>query len=185
MWLLQHGGSDRQGVTPGYWPRPWGHRRAYDLRQYTASATCGGDTRVDCSVFPGTRAQLESLWLPRGARPKPAPHPAPRPKPRYDVVRDLQRDAHVDPDGKWGNQTDAALQAVRRDRHDRAEQHAVGTPVDGVWGSRSQAAYLSTVGRVQTHLKKAGYYKGRVDKSWGPLTDRAFLAARADHYGKW
>ncbi len=79
---------------------------------------------------------------------------------------------HVAVDGIWGPVTDTALQAVRANRHTRAEQAAVATTVDGIWGPRSQTAYIATVRAIQAALGVG------VDGIWGPVTDRAFVAVR-------
>jgi hypothetical protein len=91
-------------------------------------------------------------------------------------VQALQRIVHVAVDGIWGPVTDAAIQAVRADRHTRVEQAAVGTAVDGIWGRRSQDAYIATVRAIQTVLGVG------VDGIWGPVTDQAFVAVRNDNF---
>ncbi len=88
----------------------------------------------------------------------------------------LQHAVHVAADGIWGAVTDAALAAVRANRHTSAEQAAVGTTVDGVWGPRSQAAYVATVRTIQSILGVG------VDGVWGAITDRAFVAARNTYF---
>ncbi|WP_165485774.1 N-acetylmuramoyl-L-alanine amidase [Frankia sp. Cppng1_Ct_nod] len=88
----------------------------------------------------------------------------------------LQQAVHVAADGIWGPATDAALQAVRENRHTRAEQAAVGTSADGVWGPQSQAAYVVTVKAIQSVLGVG------VDGVWGAATDRAFTMARNTYF---
>lgn len=173
-------------VTPGYWS-PFGGTRAPKLprmRQYTSSAVAGGLSRCDVSVFDGTLPQLKMVTLPAAApaptpKPKPTPpKPTPKPAPGFELVEKLQRAVHVVPAGHWNAVTDAALIEVRGNHHDRAEQHAVGTPVDGIWGPISEQHYVETVQQIQ------GVLAVKADGDWGPKTDAAFVSARNHYYGK-
>jgi hypothetical protein len=85
----------------------------------------------------------------------------------------IQRAIHVTADGKWGNGTQTAANAViRRDLSNvRALQGWVDTKVDGIWGTQSEAARIATIKRLQMAMGVAQ------DGDWGPITARAWANA--------
>jgi hypothetical protein len=128
--VLQSGGRDQQGVTPGYW-NAWGGSKSYDLRQYKSTVSIGGIQPCDVSVFPGTRMALEALWgiesttsqtepappvvVPVSDPTPPAPVPVPAPSPTtWSVnVQNLDlRNADKTPVHDNGSNGVKALQAM-------------------------------------------------------------------------
>jgi len=85
----------------------------------------------------------------------------------------IQRAIHVTADGKWGNGTQTAANAViRRDLSNvRALQGWVDTKVDGIWGTQSEAARIATVKRLQMAMGVTQ------DGDWGPITAKAWAKA--------
>lgn len=168
-------------VTQGFWDHYGGKHGAAvpRMRQYSSSAKVANIGRSDISVFWGDMEEMKQIMLPSGA-PSPTPKPKPHPKPPVvnGQVEALQREVHVQPNSHWNAVTDAALIEVRGNHHTRAEQHAVGTPVDGVWGPISQHHYIETVESIQGTL---GVKK---DGVWGSKTDEFFKKARNRYYGK-
>lgn len=79
--VLQTGGSDGEGVTPGYWNK-FGGQQTYDLRQYKSTVSIGGIQPCDVSVFPGTTDDLVKLWGIDQSSPAPIPAPQPTPQPQ-------------------------------------------------------------------------------------------------------
>lgn len=147
--VLQSGGRDKEGVTPGYWNR-FGGRERYDLRQYKSTCEIGGIHPCDVSVFPGAREALESLWgITAGASPTPsstppAQHPYPpypgRPlrlgDPRNSAVMSWQarmreRGWRIAVDGVFGPETERVC------RQFQIEKRLV---VDGIVGPMTWAA---------------------------------------------
>lgn len=180
-----------KGVTPGYW-HPWGGRKAFDLRQFSSSASVDGISPCDVSVYPHDRSHLVALWLPSQRTASPTITHAPAPvvhqvpagwHPPAEVVA-LQHAWHIAADGKWADLTDAHAQAIRRNHHDRAEQEACGTTVDGQWGPKSNAAYHAAVVHTQAALNLGLPAKQRLklDGWWGKVTDAQFQAARRKWY---
>lgn len=105
----------------------------------------------------------------------------PAPTAPVDAVRATQAAVHVDIDGRWGPATDSAVNRVRAAARGalgdiRALQAAVGTPVDGDWGPNSKTALDQAVRALQAA------WGTPADGAWGPNTDRAWSAARAEHY---
>jgi hypothetical protein len=85
--VLQSGGTDKQGVTPGHWNK-FGGQSHYDLRQFFDRCSIGGISPCDVSVFPGVTVDLAKLWgvdpSPVGvARPTP---PTPEPVPMQTPI---------------------------------------------------------------------------------------------------
>lgn len=109
----------------------------------------------------------------RGGTPPPKPSPTPAPS---SLVEHLQQAVHAHVDGFWGSDTDARLQSVRNHTHDREEQRAVGTAVDGVWGPASASAENITIHRIQAALGVAQ------DGVWGYNTEKAYVAARTKYH---
>jgi hypothetical protein len=103
----------------------------------------------------------------RASRTAPAPVVLP-PSP----TKALQAALHVAVDGDWGKATEAAVQAVKKNKHGKDEQAAVGAKVDGIWGPQSQKAYVITLHRVQKALgvKETG--------TWNLRTTLALRKAR-------
>jgi D-alanyl-D-alanine carboxypeptidase (penicillin-binding protein 5/6) len=83
-------------------------------------------------------------------------------------------------DGRWGSATEKAL---------RRFQRANGLRVDGVPGPQTMRKLSVRAGsvsngqarRLQTALKRAGYYRGRVDGIWGPRSRLALNSFLRTH----
>lgn len=120
--------------------------------------------------------------------PTPAPAPKPVVKPKSDpvTVKKIQNLLEVNPDGRWGSNTDSRAQLLRTAARAKVgwpkkvvrpfriieTQRVIDTTEDGVWGPRSQASLNHWVKQFQLALGVP------VDGDWGPRTDNAYLAAR-------
>jgi N-acetylmuramoyl-L-alanine amidase len=117
------------------------------------------------------------------------PIPVPPMPPAKADCSALQRAVHATPDNLWGNDTDKHCEALIDASNWGGgtfpygvafTQLVVGVTQDGIWGPASGAAHTKTVMYVQNDLRAMGYNPGTTDGFWGPNTDRAYKAARAD-----
>lgn len=102
-----------------------------------------------------------------------------------DVAQTIatQKAVHSVPaDGYWGDDTDNGVNIVRaalNGQKDRQAQVTVGADPDGIWGSKSEAALIATVKKLQTA------WGVKADGIWGPDTEAAYKTARARNYKTW
>jgi hypothetical protein len=133
---------------------------------------------------------LALALAPRQAPPAERPPAATQGAPVRDVagrpeVLATQAAVRVKQDGKWGEQTEAALEVVHAATRGEfpagvdVAQRIVGATPDGRWGPKSKAALARTV-----RLLQAAWNAG-ADGVWGPITQRAYEAAHARNYKKW
>lgn len=114
----------------------------------------------------------------------PAPVTTPAVSSRATLVVQLQSDVHISADGKWGNGTDLAMQAVASAAQGsipsnvRPLQGYVGAAADGAWGPNSKAALVATVKKIQSHLGVVA------DGDWGKNTQAAYITARNANLNK-
>lgn len=121
---------------------------------------------------------------------KPVSKPAEKPAAVITVVNDIQKVVGATVDGRWGEDTDKRTHAVRMASSlkgvafpwgEKYTQGVVGTKADGIWGANSRAAHDKAVKKIQTALKKAGYFKGAPNGIWNAATDAAFVKAWREH----
>lgn len=190
-------------VASGRTAMPYGSVRVVDYfgAGWQACAWSGSDVSAHAWIYQRAKPTLTALagtdedlifnpaalWLPGSAAPvtttKPtAPIVA---KPNPALVTALQRAVRMPADGKWGPETDTALQWVVQvaqghplPRSIPSLQARVGTKADGIWGPASKAAEVATVKVIQTALHVAA------DGAWGPITNAAYAAARSANLNK-
>jgi hypothetical protein len=113
------------------------------------------------------------------------PNP-PKPVPDRAEIARIQNLLKVTNDGYWGPNTDERALRMRNAARAKAGwptntnvgfnikdvQYVIGTPQDGIWGPKSQAALITWIAKFQRELGVTA------DGEWGPNTDNAFLALR-------
>lgn len=129
--------------------------------------------------------------------PKPPVTPTPAPeseKPNRDLTKRIQGMLKIRLDGQWGPDTDMRLDQMRtasrvhagagklKDDDGRFNiplvQRTIGTPADGIWGPKSQAALERWLKTLQTALGV------EADGEWGPLTEAAYQKTRRQNNNK-
>jgi Domain of unknown function (DUF1906) len=147
----------------------------YQRQRPTVARPLGGtDENIVLHPFP--------MWTATPAPPvkKPVKPPVAYPKPTSNVpqVKAIQAAVHVTTDGKFGTVTLAAVNAViRKDTSNvRFLQARVGAVADGVWGPISEAAWLTTICRIQSAIGVAA------DGDWGPRSSAAWIHVLANDF---
>ena len=169
--LVQRGGGDGKGVTPGFF-RSYGGWRRHTIRQYSSNATVAGIYPVDVDVIEGELEAVERVFDLQAQLPPPPPPPlhsftelAVDGSLGRATVDALQWWLRVGRDGVCGPQTTAAL------------QRRVGALPDGQWGPNTTRA-------LQGFLQGHGSPGVVVDGVLGPVTVSAlqrFLNAEAGY----